>query len=284
MIIEKPSDIFLSSSGVCVNDEENNWFPIKQLRNLIITSSKGSISIPLLNELSKNNIRVFLCDDKKEPSCELMNAGIHSSTAGNLMKQISWEKYRKKVAWKHIVENKIKNQARLLSYVGNENANKLLEYAHSVEVNDETNREGQAARIYFSALFGPNFRRHSPDNINSALNYGYTILRTSIDRMITGHGYNTALGINHCSIANRFNFSCDIMEPFRPFVDMLVFQNGDIKLSWDYKKLLIGTLQGRCIYDDREMSIEDAAEAYFLDIIGYLSGNEWKAGDIAFER
>ena len=109
-------------------------------------------------------------------------------------------------------------------------------------------------------------------------------MRSSIDRIITGYGYSTAIGIKHCSATNRFNFSCDIMEPFRPFVDMVVFQHGNTELTWDYKKILIDILQSNCIYNKCRMTLDNAIECYFLDLRDFLSGNDWKVGDIEFDR
>ena len=282
LVVENPADLSLSESGICINQDERPSIPVDQLKNLIITSSKGSLSIALLNTLSRNNIGVIICNEKKLPACEVINSGDHSMYSGNLMKQISWDSERKAQLWKSIVEHKISNQMKLLSLLNINVPASLREYYGTVEPDDRTNREAMAAKVYFSALFGHKFRRHAPDNINSALNYGYTIVRSSIDRIIAAHGYNTALGINHCSVTNRFNLSCDIMEPFRPFIDRVVYENGGRELDWDYKKLLIELTQITCIDGGMEMSLETAMEQYFLYAVKYLAGKDCSSGEIDF--
>ena len=90
---------------------------------------------------------------------------------------------------------------------------KFLEDIKEVKIGDKTNREGHAAKIYFKELFGKEFVRHNDDVINSALNYGYAILLSTINKEIINNGYLTQLGIHHKNEFNEFNLTCDLMEP-----------------------------------------------------------------------
>ena len=131
---------------------------------------------------------------------------------------------------------------------------------------DADNAEAVAAKVYFSSLFGKAFVRFAEDDVNAALNYGYTIIMNAMARIVTLYGYSTAVGIHHCNRHNPYNFPCDLMEPFRPFVDKLVYMNMGRKLDQDYKNELITITRKMCIYDGKHMSIADAMECFTLDV------------------
>ena len=121
-----------------------------------------------------------------------------------------------------LTERKIKNQALLLKYYGLEQYKLLEGYINELEFNDETNREGHAAKVYFNALFGKSFSRNDDVPVNAALNYGYSLILSCVNREIVCSGYLTQLGIFHDNMFNPFNLGCDLMEPFRPIVDFCV--------------------------------------------------------------
>lgn len=282
LVAEKPSDFSVSDNCVEINGEKKYSFPIGQVRNIIITAPYGSLTLPLLNELSRNGISLIVCDSSRTPSYEMVNIGSQTNIAAAVLSQAKWNDERKEAAWQFIVKNKIRMQEDLLIKLGKTVPSKIKEYRNDVLPGDPTNHEGQAARIYFSSLFGSSFRRMAPDNTNAALNYGYAIIRASMDRIVTGYGYHTALGINHCSTANRFNLSCDLMEPFRPFVDSVVMEHADLPLDSIYKELLIAILQTGCTYKSIELSIEQAMDMYAHDVLTYLDGGRWEAGEVEF--
>lgn len=224
-------------------------------------------SSALLNELSNNNIHTVFCDEKYNPSFEITPFSNSSDFAGKIMDQSNWQVNRKNDVWKNIVIQKIKNQRKLLQKLNLTGSEYLKKYENTVLSGDKTNCEAQSARIYFKALFGNNFIRHSPDEINSALNYGYILLLNSFNRILSIHGYSTALGINHSNRQNSFNLSCDLMEPLRPVIDEIVYNNQLSEFDWEYKKILIESLQKRVKYGEREMKLNDACECFSLDVI-----------------
>ena len=93
-------------------------------------------------------------------------------------------------------------------------------YIKEIKFNDATNREGHAAKVYFNALFGMNFNRNADNAINAALNYGYSIILSAVNREVVSNGYLTQLGLFHDNMFNQFNLSCDIMEPLRILIDL----------------------------------------------------------------
>ena len=129
----------------------------------------------------------------------------------------------KKQMWKQLVEAKIKNQAALLDRVGKE-GRLLKPFYANVKSGDTDNREGAAARVYWSQLFENGFKREREgDSPNQFLNYGYTILRAAVARALVGSGLYPAFGIFHRNRYNAFPLADDVMEPYRPFVDEVVY-------------------------------------------------------------
>ena len=122
---------------------------------------------------------------------------------------------------------------------------KLNEFLNEVKENDETNREGLTAKMYFRSIFGSNFIRFYDDKINAALNYGYTIIATAIIRNLAVFGLNTYLGIHHNSKINNFNLAYDFLEPYRCLVDKYVYDNVE-KLTYplsSFKQLYLSLWQ-----------------------------------------
>lgn len=129
--------------------------------------------------------------------------------------------------WQDIVAAKIKNQAKCLELCGVdiEYCSKVSNLGRAVRSGDPENVEGQAAALYFKFLFGAGFARAQDTETNAALNYGYAIVRGYIARTIANYGYEPCIGIHHHSELNNYNFADDLIEPFRPLVDLFVFQN-----------------------------------------------------------
>ena len=172
---------------------------------------------------------------------------------------------------KKIVRAKIIMQQKLLKTLKKSGAELLQQYLDNVEIGDVSNREGQAARVYFNSLFGMNFRRRSENNINAALNYGYAVLLSTINQVVTLHGYHLGLGIKHCDKMNPFNLSCDIIEPFRPFVDKVVYKNGDRALDWSYKKELINISYKTVIYNGQKTELQTALDSFAFGLLENVS-------------
>ena len=117
---------------------------------------------------------------------------------------------------------KIRKQALHLQHWKREEADLLYQYINEIEFGDVTNREGHAAKVYFNALFGMDFTRSAENVTNAALNYGYSLLLSTFNRCVVANGYITQLGLFHDNVFNQFNLACNLMEPFRPLVDLKV--------------------------------------------------------------
>ena len=256
--------------------------PLNQLRDLMIVAASSTISVPLLVALTEANANVILCDKRYRPVAQLCGLNHNANAAGKLQMQINWSQESKDEVWAHIIREKLQMQHKLLIAKKLVTGEQITAYKDAILPGDPTNREGQAARVYFHALFGKDFRRHADDSTNSALNYGYTIITSMMTRLLVLHGYNTALGIHHCNPTNPFNLSCDLVEPFRPFVDAIAYANTDRELDWEYKKEYVSLLQASCCYKGNSMKLESAMEMFLLDIMKMMDNTNNTPGEIDF--
>ena len=205
------------------DDRDTFTRPIEDIGFVIIDHPMVSITVPALNELTENNATVIFCDKKQMPQSILLPLEGNTTLQETHQYQIQAGVPIKKQMWKQLIEAKIKNQARLLNKLG-KNGDTLRPLYSNVKSGDVDNREGAAARIYWKLLFDEGFKRdREGDAPNNLLNYGYAILRAAIARALVGSGLYPALGIFHRNRYNAFPLADDVMEPYRPFVDEIVY-------------------------------------------------------------
>lgn len=203
--------------------DEKHTLPVEDLRVVIIDNPQISLTVPLLNALSANNVAVVFCNEKGVPSSLLWNLDTNYSQCSVLNSQIVCDGRQKRKWWRQTVQSKIQNQIGLLQKLGKD-AKILSPFMTDSKDKDLENKEGVAARLYFQELFGPGFiRNRAESGINAMLNYGYTILRTACIKALLGAGVFPAIGLFHHHRSNAFPLADDIMEPFRPYVDEIVF-------------------------------------------------------------
>lgn len=220
--------------------------PIEDLAVVVVENQQVSITLPLINELANNNVAVIICDNKYMPSVQLMPLNANATQQESYKYQLSASLPLKKRIWKEIIEAKIRNQALLLESLG-KNSAKLKPLHSNIKSGDADNHEGIAARLYWQELFDTDFRRERfGEDPNNLLNYGYTILRAATARALVGSGLNLSFGIFHRNRYNAFPLADDVMEPFRPYVDDIVYryvmQNDDISINKEAKAELINVL------------------------------------------
>lgn len=228
------------------DDPDNKvTIPIEDIGVVIIEHQQVSITIPLMNALVEGNVQVVMCNNRGMPSAMLQSFEGNNLQGENLRNQMGAGEVLKKQLWKQIVEAKIRNQAALLNKVGQE-GDRLKQYYQNVKSGDADNREGIAARIYFSGLFGESFLRdRTVPGINALLNYGYAILRAATARALVSSGLLPAIGIFHHNRSNAFPLADDVMEPYRPYVDEIVYDmamQAKLDLTKEVKAELINVL------------------------------------------
>jgi len=232
------------------------------------------LSTMLVKRLIDENVLVIFCDDKRLPTAYLMPYyGRHDSSL-QLSKQISWNEETKGFVWTSIISQKILNQAMYLGSCGYyEKSQSIINLYDGLEVFDPNNREGHAARIYFNTLFGNDFSRDQDNDINAALDYGYTLLLSMFAREIVLSGCMTQLGLKHANQFNQFNLASDIMEPFRPIIDRIVYENRGsefIKIKRELFSIFSDTFQ----YKDKEMYLTNIVSDYTKKVIQSLNNPE----------
>ncbi len=247
---------------VIKKDIEEHYVHLSEIDTLIIDSISVSISSYLLKELSDYKINIIFCDEKHNPYGELKSLYSSYNSSKTISKQIKWTKKEKDEFWKQIIINKLKNQSYLLKKIKSSNYSLLESYISEVKDGDKTNREGHAAKVYFNSLFGKKFTRNALDDINAALNYGYAILLSTINKEVISNGYLTQLGIHHKNEYNDFNLTCDLMEPFRPIIDYFVYFNKERVFDLDYKLDIINLFNKTFKYKTKQYTLKDIIKKY----------------------
>ena len=222
IIISNPAKLSVRHSQLCIAQEQEVTIPIEDVCTLMLESQQINISASALETLATSGVTVFFCDRKRLPSSQLLAFNQHSRKKRLLYAQFELGKPLQKQIWQAIVRQKIRNQAACLRFAGCDGAEELDYFADSVRSGDSGNIEAVAAAHYFPHLFGKSFTRGAECIENAALNYGYAILRGCIARNLVMHGLEPCMGIHHRSEVNQFNLADDVIEPYRPLVDLFV--------------------------------------------------------------
>ncbi len=247
---------------------------ISEISLLLIESTAVSLTAALLNELTKKKIKVIFCDEKRNPSSELVSYYGSHDTSAKVREQIKWGEQEKAVIWTEIVTEKIRKQATVLREYRRDEAALLEQYIGEMEYADATNREGHAAKVYFNALFGMSFTRTEENSINAALNYGYGIILSMFNREIVMNGYLTQLGLFHNNMFNQFNLGSDLMEPFRILVDRQVKKHLPEKFETEEKRMMLQILQQDVLIGGRKEYVSNAIKIYCKSVFDALSAND----------
>lgn len=243
--ISKPCKLSIEDSNLVLVDDSNKIkFSLDDTDSIIFEGDHFTLTAPVLSALAKYKVATIFCDEYYMPLAILLPYKQSALGVDVLKLQISISDDLKASLWQVIIESKILNQADVLNYF-NYNSENLYKYIGSVFLNDKHNFEAKSARSYWKELF-PRLKREqeSIDVRNQALNYAYAIFRSMISRDLSVSGFNCALGIWHDNKYNPYNLSDDLMEPFRPIIDIAIKKyindNYDIEyLSPEVKRYII---------------------------------------------
>lgn len=282
VVISKRAKLDMKTGYLVVrSEEETHRINLDEISVLIIENTAVSITGCLISALTDKKIKVIFCNEKRDPTCELVSLYGSHDTSAKLRKQIKWDSDVKSYIWSEIIAEKIRKQTEFLEELGkNEESVLLKKYIEELELGDVTNREGHAAKVYFNALFGKEFTRSQECVTNAALNYGYSIILSYFNREITSHGYVTQLGLFHSNMFNHFNFSCDLMEPFRVIVDRCVVENEFTKFDKDEKHILVDLLNSTVYINGMEQYLGNSIKLYCRSVFDALNDND--ASQITF--
>ena len=258
-----------------VRQKEITQIHMSEIALLLTESTAVSITASLLAELTKQKVKVIFCDEKRNPSSELIPYYGSHDTSLKVRTQVGWDKETKLMIWTEIVSEKIRNQKRLLELAGKADEAVLLQsYLEEIKPGDATNREGHAAKVYFNGLFGKDFSRTSDIPFNAALNYGYGILLSAVNREIVSNGYITQLGLFHDNMFNPFNLGSDLMEPLRIFVDRKVFEMEPEKLEHEEKLQLVNLVNQEVRIDGKNNYLINAIKIYCRSVFDAVNDKD----------
>ena len=284
--ITRADDLSISNNQLVMIDEDNNneknKISLNNISAIVIENCHCKISAILQLRLVENNIPIIICNEKHQPEIHSLGLFNHFQVTLRINEQIEWSKKKKENLWLKIVENKIENQKELLKYLEKSDVSiaRLESYKENLKKNDTSaeHQEAIASRIYFQELYSNNFKRFNEDGVNSALNYGYMILRSIISSKIVAKGFHPSLGLHHKSQFNAYNFSDDIIEIFRPMVDYLIYMNKDIlnevKLSKEIRQKILLVAQQKVFFKEKKYNFSQVIDYYLDSIRNYFLKDE----------
>ena len=228
-VVDVSSDARLSlTRGQLVirrTDEADALVPVEDIGVLMLDNPALTCSQRLLAACAENGAAVLFCDARHLPAAMLVPFAGHSLHTRILSEQVAATAPAKKRIWREIVREKIRRQAEVYGRATGRNPKELSGLADLVRSGDPDNVESRAARFYWPALFGRQFRRNADAaGVNSLLNYGYAVLRAATARAVAGAGLHPALGVHHRNQYDPFCLADDLMEPLRPLADWRVWQ------------------------------------------------------------
>ena len=282
--IKIDSHVKLSIKNQQLNIETDiaRQIPLEDINCIIIENQTVTVSAYLLQKMADMGIAVYVCDEKHLPNAVLLPMVRHSRHFKILKYQIEAGKPLQKRLWQQIVVQKIRNQALCLAYLELDGSEELMKMCKEVQSGDRTHVEAKAAAFYFKSLYGLGFSRGNDHIINAALNYGYAIVRGLIARSIVCYGLEPSIGVFHHSELNNFNLADDMIEPFRPLVDLYVAQNYDISeidsdLTPERKRGIFGIINY-----DMDMKGEKRIISNCIDMLvaSYSSALQGKRSDL----
>lgn len=274
IVITKRAKLDLQLGKMVVRSDETVKIVLSEISTILIESTAVSLTTSLIAELAKRKIKVIFCDEKRNPSCELVNYYGSHDTSNKVRRQIAWKQSTKEAVWTEIVTEKIRKQKELLEASGKEEAALLASYLREIVWNDETNREGHAAKVYFNALFGLDFTRTEDNFINAALNYGYSIILSAFTREVVANGYITQLGLFYDNMFNQFNLASDLMEPFRILVDREVTEMKLLQFEHEEKMQLVNILNQEIQIDGKTQYVNNAIKIYCKSVFDALEEDD----------
>lgn len=222
IFIANPAKLSIQRNQLVIQQEQRFTVPLEDISSILIESRQVTLTTSALSAIAEAGVTAFLCDERHMPSAVVLPTNQYCRQRKLLLAQVTLPKPLQKQLWQQIIKQKIRNQALCLRLLKKQGAETLEALADAVRSGDSDNREAVAAAVYFPALFGEHFSRELDCPQNAALNYGYAILRGCIARNLVVHGLEPCLGLHHCNTQNNFNLADDLIEPYRPLVDLYV--------------------------------------------------------------
>ena len=277
IFIENNCKLSIKNSNLVIKQIDETLIPIEDINMIMIDNKMCNLTSYLLDSLTRNNVLVYICDEKHLPTSILLNINSYCRQLKRIKEQMNISKPLQKRMWQNIIIQKVLNQATCLKLLNIPGYIQLENLAMSVQSGDLTNVEATAASVYFRLLYGDYFTRRSDGIINAALNYGYAIIRGMIARSLVAYGFETSIGIFHHSELNNFNLADDIIECFRPLVDLYVTTIVDLnseELTSEIKREIFNVTNQLVVIDNRKYNIQNAIDYVVMSLSKSYKNNE----------
>ncbi len=222
VMISRPAKLRREHFSLAIEQEQTAFVPFEDIAIIVLNHREIALTHPVLSACADYGIGLYATGDNHQPNGVFLPFLAHSRTTRLMRKQMDIPRPLAKQAWAHIIRRKIENQAAVLRFCAKNGVDRMDSYTRRVRTGDQENLEGQAAAFYFTQLFGQGFYRAEERWVNAALDYGYAILRGAIARGLVAHGMHPPIGLFHASEQNAFNLADDLIEPFRPLIDLYV--------------------------------------------------------------
>ncbi len=242
---------------------------------IVLDTPQATLTTALLAACMEHGIAVVVTDPAHHPSGLLLPFHRHHRQAAVAALQVAASAPLRKRLWQALVRAKIANQAAALDAVGAGGGEPLRAMAALVGSGDPRNVEARAAREYWRRLFARFRRDDGQDRRNQLLNYGYAVMRAVVARALVASGFLPCFGLHHASEANPFNLADDLLEPFRPFVDVLAWElarGGGEALSVEDRQALAGVAMRTAAIGEETTTLLLAAERSAASLILAIEG------------
>lgn len=255
--VQSPSKVSVKHSQLLISNASTTLsIPLDDIWVIILETHQAQITTSALSQIVDAGIGVMTCGDTHMPNGLLLPLGAHSRHAAIVEDQLCVSKPLAKRIWRRIVVSKIRNQAAVLELLDIP-SDTVRSKAAKVLSGDTTNQESAAASAYFRLLIKEGNRRKGP--LEAPLDYGYAILRAGIAREAVSGGWLVSRGIHHHNDLNAFNLVDDLIEPFRPIVDLLILKNGTrAPLDPQDKALLARIFEVKVNMSGKKVSVQHA--------------------------
>jgi CRISPR-associated protein Cas1 len=225
VMVSRPAKLRREHYSLAIDQEETAFVPFEDIAVIVLNHREITLTHPVLSACAEYGIGLYATGSNHQPAGVFLPFLSHSRTTRMMRKQLGIAKPAAKQTWASIVRRKIENQAACLRLCDKKGVDRLESYARRVRSGDPDNLEAQAAAFYFTQLYGGDFHRAEERWTNAALDYGYAVLRGAIARGLVAHGLHPTVGLFHDSEQTAFNLADDLIEPFRPLVDLHGFKH-----------------------------------------------------------
>ncbi len=272
----------LKNGGLYVETEEKEtYLDIDEFDAIVIDTTRISLTSSAILYAVEHKVPIILCNNKHLPQAFCFDIYMHYKTSERIQMQISWSEEKKQELWREIVKEKINGQRNNIMSLDKDRKvydtlsiyiEMLEDDFENLETQTINTQEAVSARLYFKEMFGKNFVRQNEDVTNYALNYGYSLLRSYISCMITAKGLHPSLGVSHHNMFNNYNLADDIIEVFRPMVDLMVHRQLEYHTEFtkEFRGEMLEVLTSEVIYKDREVCLKRCINLFLDNILDFF--------------